>query len=165
MAPRRLAECRYQLCHNLTRNKSGYCDEHEKMAEEKQREHEKALRKANYSRPNYFHKTTKADSFYASDSWQAKRKWILARDSFMCPICYLEKLRGNIDEVPQAKHVHHIEELLTNWDSRLDNSNLISLCGACHREIHQYYRTGKKKQVQRYLKELVAKLESGKFYY
>ena len=41
MAPRRLAECRYQLCHNLTRNKSGYCDEHEKMAEEKQREHEK----------------------------------------------------------------------------------------------------------------------------
>lgn len=68
-------------------------------------------------------------SFYNSKEWKKQREYILRRDSYLCVLC------GQ-----PAEEVHHkiylTPENINNPMISLHESNLISLCGDCHKKIH-----------------------------
>ena len=68
--------------------------------------------------------------FYTSRRWLKKRENILRRDGYMCQRC---KRYGRRVE---ATTVHHIEHYDERPDLALVDSNLISLCAACHNKAH-----------------------------
>lgn len=77
---------------------------------------------------------TKADKFRSSSEWQCKRLEIKQRDLFLCQICM--RLTG-LDINPYSKQnvsVHHIIGLQQDFDKRLDNDNLITLCEYHHKQ-------------------------------
>jgi 5-methylcytosine-specific restriction enzyme A len=71
-----------------------------------------------------------SDPFYRSKVWRNKRQYILHRDRYMCQEC---KKYGRHTE---AKIVHHIEEMEDAPELKLKNSNLVSVCAACHNRLH-----------------------------
>ena len=70
------------------------------------------------------------DDFYHTKSWKKKRQYILKRDHYECQDC---KRYGKRTE---AEMVHHIIPYELNPKLGLKNSNLISLCNACHNKRH-----------------------------
>ena len=66
--------------------------------------------------------------FYSSPEWLEKRLCVMERDGFSCLLC---------GESAKTKHsflnVHHIIPLSINWDLKLFNENLITLCVKCHK--------------------------------
>lgn len=68
--------------------------------------------------------------FYKSGAWKRKRKQVLERDNWECQKC---KERGGYSK---ATTVHHIKHLTDRPDLALTDSNLVSLCSACHNEEH-----------------------------
>lgn len=75
--------------------------------------------------------------FYTSKRWIKKREMILRRDGYMCQMCKRYGRRV------QATTVHHIEHYEDRPDLALVNSNLISLCAACHNKQHPEKGTGR----------------------
>lgn len=72
--------------------------------------------------------------FYKSAAWIKKRKEIVDRDNNECQSC---KNRGLATVGQSTKlDVHHIKHLENNWDLRLNNDNLITLCVTCHNLEH-----------------------------
>ena len=72
--------------------------------------------------------------FRNSIKWKNKRLYILKRDKYKCQEC--RKYLMNVEAV----HVHHIISVEDNWDLRLTNDNLISLCVACHNKVENRWR-------------------------
>nr|DAF74460.1 MAG TPA: NinG recombination protein [Caudoviricetes sp.] len=76
---------------------------------------------------------TEADRFRKSKRWTKKSIEIRQRDRYLCRVCeadmYNTVQRFNFNDVD----VHHIEKLSENFDRRLDNDNLISLCRYHHK--------------------------------
>lgn len=111
MALRTRKPCRHRCCRTLTRNKSGYCDEHQSQA-------------VGWNRSNGT-KQRGGDRGYGW-KWSALRKKILERDNFLCQSC----LKKGI--AIEAEHVDHIKpKYLGGTD---EPSNLQSLCVCCHKE-------------------------------
>lgn len=121
MAQRRQTECKHMGCINLTRNKSGYCDEHQEEYEAK----EKARRNTFNS---IYNKDNKYNKFYWTQKWRKLRDYVLVRDKFLCQDCLKNK------KITEATEVHHIEKIRKAWHKRYDPDNCISLCGECHRK-------------------------------
>lgn len=72
--------------------------------------------------------------FYKSKAWRIKRKEILERDNNECQHC---KSKGYAMPGQMTKlDVHHKKHLEDRWDLRLDDDNLVTLCGACHNLEH-----------------------------
>lgn len=117
MVLRALQECRVVECHELTREKNGYCIEHQKEVRS--------------------YKTDRYDKFYRTKEWLNKRAYIIDRDMHLCIDCLINK-----EEPIEAKIVHHIEPVKDNWNRRIDNNNLISVCDTCHKKIEGRYATG-----------------------
>ena len=71
---------------------------------------------------------TEADKFRKTKRWSNKSLEIRQRDRYLCRVCeanlYNTIQQFNFTEV----EVHHIEKLNENFDKRLDNDNLITLC-------------------------------------
>jgi 5-methylcytosine-specific restriction enzyme A len=82
-----------------------------------------------------------ARSFYSSKRWNRARKKVLARDNYLCQRCYKKGL------LTPAEVVHHIDHLRKAPGKVLDESNLISVCSACHNKVHP--EKGKKGEVVR----------------
>lgn len=68
--------------------------------------------------------------FYLSGVWKQKRESILRRDGYMCREC------RRFGRAREATTVHHIKHLDEYPELALDDSNLISLCDACHAKFH-----------------------------
>nr|DAX28088.1 MAG TPA: NinG recombination protein [Caudoviricetes sp.] len=68
--------------------------------------------------------------FYKTKTWQDKRDEILQRDNYECQMC---KDKGRYTS---ATTVHHIQHYKDCPELALTNSNLISLCDACHNVVH-----------------------------
>lgn len=68
--------------------------------------------------------------FYNTRKWIKKREVILRRDEYLCREC---KRYG---KVTQANTVHHVRTLEEYPELRLNNDNLISVCGKCHNTFH-----------------------------
>ena len=68
--------------------------------------------------------------FYKRKEWRRKRRQILRRDNYECQRCKRE------GEQAQATCVHHKKHLDKHPELALVDSNLESLCDACHNQEH-----------------------------
>lgn len=69
------------------------------------------------------------DIFRSSYDWKKKRSYILKRDRYLCIVC----LHGTPSRfTTSGLSVHHIVPLKVDFDLRLDDDNLITLCHAHH---------------------------------
>lgn len=77
-------------------------------------------------------KNKKVYDFHRSHKWKEKSATIRERDNYCCQVC----VRGlhNPDRQYETDNisVHHIVPIAEDWDNRLDDSNLISLCFKHH---------------------------------
>lgn len=82
-------------------------------------------------RDNY--KITYIDKFRWTKVWQRKREEIKTRDKYLCQVC-LRKLYNTQTQYNYIDlEVHHIVPIKANWDRRLDDDNLITLCSYHHK--------------------------------
>ena len=71
--------------------------------------------------------------YIASKAWSLKRSERLKIDDYKCAMCGRPQ-----DKTKNGLQVHHISyKRLGNEDVFRD---LVSLCPACHRKIHQFYK-------------------------
>ncbi len=76
---------------------------------------------------------SKADKFRKSKRWTDKSIEIRQRDKYLCVVCMANRY-NTINQFNYNKlEVHHIEKLNENYDKRLDNDNLITLCAHHHK--------------------------------
>lgn len=68
--------------------------------------------------------------FYKSSKWKRKRETILRRDEYQCRQC------RRYGKTTAANTVHHIYPLEQYPEFALVSQNLISLCNACHEQMH-----------------------------
>ena len=73
---------------------------------------------------------SETNPFYLTPRWQRKRAAILRRDKYLCQEC---RRYGRMRE---ARTVHHIKHLEDAPELAYEDSNLISLCYACHNKMH-----------------------------
>lgn len=91
-------------------------------------------RQAQYDRSKYkTDRTTKADLFRNTKIWQCKRREIQDRDLHLCRYCFLVRHKITTDGLS----VHHILPLAQYYAKRLQDSNLITLCRACHEQAEK----------------------------
>lgn len=97
--------------------------------------------------------------FRHGEDWKKKSIEIRERDRHCCQIC----LRGLYE--PFRKYetdcisVHHISPIVEEWDRRLDNNNLITLCS----RHHEMAESGLIKREE--LIKIVSEQEMGKGFY
>lgn len=73
-------------------------------------------------------KSTVITRFRSSRVWRNKREYIARRDLYLCRVCLSEgRYNTNI-------YVHHIVPLAVDFSLRLDDENLISVCGYHHEQ-------------------------------
>lgn len=86
--------------------------------------------------------------FYVWEKWKSLRKKVLKMDKYECQIC---RSRG---KYTAADTVHHVQYVKKHPDQALEiwytfggkkRRNLISLCHACHEEVHGHRKKEKKK--------------------
>lgn len=84
-------------------------------------------------KPQKSNRRSEQDRFRYTSAWQQKRDEIKERDRYLCQIC----LRNLYDTVRQFNSeqlsVHHANKLNENYEQRLDNNNLLTLCERHHK--------------------------------
>ena len=109
-APARI--CRKPGCNNLTRNRDGFCDDHENW----------------YQKKNDERRGTANERGYDAE-WRRIRRGKLQKD----PLCERCQSKG---EIRPAVLVHHKDR--DSWNRGWEN--LESLCRTCHDEEHKEER-------------------------
>ena len=83
-------------------------------------------------KPKRIKQNNDKDKFRWTKAWQRKREEIRERDKFLCQICtrnlYDTRVQYNYKEL----EVHHAVPLQEDFDKRLDNNYLITLCERHH---------------------------------
>lgn len=79
-------------------------------------------------------RNSQADLFRNTVAWRKKRRRIQQRDMYLCRWCYLTQHKITT----AGLSVHHIVPLTDDYDLRLDDNNLITLC----REHHEQAESG-----------------------
>lgn len=72
-------------------------------------------------------RNSRADKFRNTQLWKRTAKAILERDFHCCRVCLAAGILTN-----RGLSVHHIVPLAEDYERRLDESNLITLCRFCH---------------------------------
>ena len=133
----------YSLCNKCGTRipyREKYCDKCLSVVmEEKQHRHKVKSSKYNADRYSRDRENNSYRLFYSSKAWREKRKEILERDNHACVIC------SELYRITMAQDVHHILNLRENYDLRLDNDNLISLCSDHHKMVHSFGADNKEK--------------------
>ena len=76
---------------------------------------------------------TEQNRFRSKNVWTKKAKEIKERDGFLCQIC-MKKLFETVRQFNSHElEVHHIVPLAEDYDLRLENENLITLCVRHHK--------------------------------
>ena len=74
-----------------------------------------------------------SDKFRNTKIWQRKRDEIKVRDRHLCQLC-IRNLHNTINFLNFKNiEVHHITSIQEDYNRRLDNDNLISLCSYHHK--------------------------------
>ena len=77
------------------------------------------------------------DKFRQSSQWKKKRELVKKRDGYLCRVC-LENDELTRDKFNWKKlEVHHIVPLREDYERRLDEDNLITLCRYHHEEAEK----------------------------
>lgn len=75
---------------------------------------------------------SKSYYFRRSDSWTRKSQEIRERDGYLCQIC-IRKLHNTLRQFNyDTLSVHHIVPINEEYDKRLDNGNLLTVCRMHH---------------------------------
>lgn len=75
---------------------------------------------------------TRQNSFRSTQAWTRKSIEIRQRDKYLCQIC-IRKLYGTRQQYNHRNiEVHHIIPVSEDWERRLDNETLLSLCEEHH---------------------------------
>ncbi|MGG7058721.1 HNH endonuclease [Clostridium tertium] len=78
------------------------------------------------------YKKTEEDKFRNTQAWKKKRNYIKDRDKGLCQVC-IRKLYNTLKQYNYKDiEVHHITPLREDYELRLDDDNLISLCKYHH---------------------------------
>lgn len=81
---------------------------------------------------NKYKVNTEEDKFRNTYVWQKKRKHIKERDKGLCQVC-IRKLYNTLKQYNYIDiQVHHIIPIKENYELRLEDDNLISLCKYHH---------------------------------
>lgn len=75
---------------------------------------------------------------YKSMKWKRKQAAILRRDGYMCQWC------RRYGRQVSANTVHHIQHVEDHPELAFVDSNLISLCAACHNKAHPEKAKGRR---------------------
>lgn len=77
---------------------------------------------------------TLSNKFRRSRKWRTKRNNVLIRDKGLCQLCIRKMYDtfGQIYNNPRIE-VHHIDPIVEEYELRLEDSNLISLCVYHHK--------------------------------
>lgn len=90
-----------------------------------------------------YKKDTKPNEFRKTNAWKEKSVDIRSRDNFLCQVCirelYNTESKYNHDNI----QVHHIIPVIEDYESRLEDENLISLC-KYHHDLAEEGKIGKK---------------------
>lgn len=77
-------------------------------------------------------KITEADKFRWTSLWQKKREEIKQRDLYLCQICIRNLYKTIVQYNTQELEVHHNVPINEDYDKRLDNDNLLTVCHYHH---------------------------------
>lgn len=106
-------------------------------------------------KPKKIRKKNEKDAFRSTALWQRKSKEIKERDGFLCQIC-IRNMYGTIRRLNHNRlSVHHAIPLEIDYEKRLDNDNLITLCDT-HHEMAENGRIP-----YEVIKEIIEEQESG----
>lgn len=84
------------------------------------------------SRPKQIKRKYEKDAFRSTYAWQKKAAEIKERDHYLCQIC-VRNLYNTTSRINSTDlSVHHAIPLKERYDKRLDNDNLITVCGKHH---------------------------------
>ena len=78
-------------------------------------------------------KDSKADKFRKTKLWTNKSIEIRQRDRYLCRVCEANLYNTIRQFNSSGIEVHHITPVAENYDKRLDNDNLITLCQYHHK--------------------------------
>ena len=77
-------------------------------------------------------KITHIDQFRGSKPWKDKREQIRERDKNLCQIC-IRNIYGTVRRYNYENlSVHHAISIEADYDKRLDDDNLLTVCGMHH---------------------------------
>lgn len=78
------------------------------------------------------------DRFRWTQAWQRKREEIKKRDKFLCQIC-IRELYETFDKYTYDNiEVHHAITLEEDFERRLDNDNLLTMCERHHEMAERF---------------------------
>lgn len=78
-------------------------------------------------------RNSKADKFRKTKAWTKKSIEIRERDRYLCVVC-INNLYNTIEQYNYNKlEVHHIVPINEDYNERLNNDNLITLCSYHHK--------------------------------
>ena len=77
-------------------------------------------------------KKSESNKFRKSYEWTQKSKQIRERDKNLCQVCITGKYNTAYRYTYRDLEVHHIIPIEENYDKRLDENNLITLCRYHH---------------------------------
>ena len=81
---------------------------------------------------NNYKEATEEDKFRSTYAWQKKRENIKERDKYLCQVC-IRKIYNTLKKYNYTDiQVHHIVPIKENYELRLEDDNLISLCKYHH---------------------------------
>lgn len=144
-----------QRCGTKIPYRTKYCDRCKtKEDEERVQEHKVKCKKYNSDRYIRDKENESYRLFYTTQTWKNKREDILRRDNYECQMC------KTLCKYEVATDVHHVLSLRDNYDKRLDNDNLLSLCHHCHHNIVHALDLNNKSKLKKYINQ---KINSDKF--
>lgn len=86
-----------------------------------------------YRTYNKKNKDSKANKFRKTKAWTNKSIEIRQRDKYLCKVC-INNLYSTIQQYNYDKlEVHHVTPVEEDYNKRLDNDNLITLCSYHHK--------------------------------
>lgn len=78
-------------------------------------------------------KDSKANRFRKTKAWTKKSIEIRQRDRYLCRVCEADLYHTMRRYNSEGIEVHHITPLAEDYNKRLDNDNLITLCQYHHK--------------------------------
>lgn len=75
--------------------------------------------------------------FHRSHKWKGKSIAIRERDNYCCQICIRELHNPERKYETDNISVHHIVPVAEDWEYRLDDENLITLCSRHHEQAEK----------------------------
>lgn len=73
-----------------------------------------------------------ADKFRNTQEWRRKSEAIKKRDMHLCRVCLIKQYNTAVQYNARRLSVHHIVPLTEDFDRRLNDDNLITLCSYHH---------------------------------